>query len=94
MFFVGLVLTALLVFIGHWFPWPVKLHRLAAYTYGCLCILSGAGVWLLSIRGGGRLWLTVALFFAVAGSATGFAYLVDAALRGRVQRQVHDGRDD
>ena len=92
-FVAGLACTALLILLGHWFPWPVKLHRLAAYTYGCLCILSGAGVWLLS-RGEWRDWLSLAAFVGVAGAATGLAYLVDAALRGRVQRQVHDGRDN
>lgn len=49
-YLVGLGTTALLLFVGHWFPWPHDLHRLAAYAYGVASILIGAGLWL------GRVW--------------------------------------
>jgi len=39
--------TAMLLVIGHWAPWPKRLHRLAAYTYGVASILAGQVVWLL-----------------------------------------------
>ena len=86
-YLLGLGLTALLIFLGHWFPWPVKLHRLAAYVVGCLAIVAGMALWLLS-SGEERLFYQVCLVFVVAGLATSLSYLIDACLRARVSRHV------
>jgi len=86
-FAAGLILMALLLALSHWFPWPVKLHRLAAYAIGCLAILAGSAVWLLP-SGYGQIWLGFLILFAVAGLVTGLAYLIDAALRARVIRKA------
>ncbi len=45
-FVFGTTLTGLLLLVGHWFPWPRRLHRLLAYCYGVASILAGAAVWL------------------------------------------------
>lgn len=74
-FYAGLILTMLLLLIGHWFPWPVKLHRLCAYVYGCVCILLGAAVWLLGEQP--ALWRGLCGLTAGAGLATGAGYLID-----------------
>lgn len=86
-FALGLGLTALLLAVSHWFPWPVKLHRLAAYTVGCTALLAGAAVWLL-LSNQTQVWFGLLAFFAVAGITVASAYLVDAALRGRIARRV------
>lgn len=92
-FGLGLLITALLMLVGHWFPWPVKLHRLAAYAYGCVAILVGSAIWLLSMNLG-AIWLGFSLMIGIGGVATGIAYLVDVALRYRVYRQVTRERDE
>jgi Tfp pilus assembly protein PilO len=43
----GALLTALVLAVGHWFPWPQKLDRISAYVYGVLSILAGFALWRL-----------------------------------------------
>ena len=83
-FLFGLVTTGLLLTTGHWLPWPRRLHRLAAYTYGVASILAGAAAWLGSL---GQWWLVLGLaaFAAVGGAATSLCYLVDWALNARLR---------
>ncbi len=94
-FLTGCILTTLLILVGHWFPWPVRLHRLAAYGYGCMSILLGAGVW-LSFN---NVWLGIGALTALAGLATGLGYLIDSANAGRkaqraFEQVIDDERDD
>lgn len=89
MFAVGLIVMTLLLLTAHWFPWPVKLHRLGAYTLGVAAILAGTGVWLQA----NAIWRGLVVFAVVGGAVTGLAYLVDYALRARIARQVADERD-
>lgn len=92
-FCAGLTIAILLLFVGHWFPWPRQLHRLCAYVYGCACILVGAGVWLLGTDT--DVWLGLAGLVVGAGLATVGAYGVDWWLNARLRiRQVDHERHD
>jgi len=55
----GLILGVvfLLLWGGHWMPWAVvpgatdekgQLHRVLAYGYGCVCILVGFALWVIT----------------------------------------------
>lgn len=81
---VGAALAASLELVGHWAPWPKRLHRIAAYVYGTLAILTGIAV--ATER------KTLARVFGIcasAGLATVAAYIVDLHLRFRQQRRVY-----
>ena len=69
----GLTTTALLLLVGHWLPWPHKLHRLWAYVYGVTSIYLGIYIWL----GWGLTFWTLCAFPVVGGMATGLAYGYD-----------------
>lgn len=86
-FWLGVGLTSLLLMVGHWFPWPVKLHRLAAYTVGSGSILAGASLWLL-LSGEASILLGLVVFYIVGGATTALTYLIDNALRARVLHKV------
>jgi hypothetical protein len=84
----GLIITALLLAVGHWFPWPQKLHRVAAYTYGLLSILAGMAFW-LGTQHLWPLWWGLCGFAVVAGLTVCGAYALDWTLNARLRRQ-HD----
>ena len=86
-FWLGVGLTSLLLMVGHWFPWPVKLHRLAAYTVGSGSVLAGAALWLL-LSAETSILLGLVVIYLVAGLTTGLAYIIDNALRARVLHKV------
>lgn len=73
MFGYGLIITALLLALAHFFPWPRRLHRLAAYVIGVGAILLGVYVWL----GNGEVWRGLLVFAVVAGATTGLCYGID-----------------
>lgn len=41
----GALLTALVLAVGHWFPWPQPLDRIPTYIYGVVSILAGFALW-------------------------------------------------
>lgn len=86
-FWFGVALTSLLLMVGHWFPWPVKLHRLAAYTVGSGSVLAGAALWLL-LSDKASVLLGLLVLYAVAGATTVLTYVIDNALRARVLHKV------
>jgi hypothetical protein len=43
----GAVLAALILAIGHWFPWARTLSRIASYVYGVVSIIAGFALWRL-----------------------------------------------
>lgn len=89
----GVILTCLLLAVGHWFPWPRRLPRLAAYSYGVASILAGAAVWLLP-RGAGDVALGMTLIALAGGLATALCWGIDALLNGWARwRAGHDERD-
>lgn len=90
----GLTTTVLIISIGHWFPWPRRLPRLAAYSYGTASILIGAAIWL----GFQARWHELAGIIIIAcagGLATAFCYGIDALhnLIQRVKARTHDSHD-
>lgn len=64
----GGILTALLMAVGHWFPWPYPIVRIQRYTYGTTFILLGFSLWRL-LNGD---WITPVglLGISTAGGAT------------------------
>ena len=83
-FIAGAALTAALEAAGHWFPWPSKLHRVGAYTYGVSAILVG-----LAVATERHHWLRTAGICAAGGLATIAAYAVDRLLVARQKWRVY-----
>lgn len=79
------VLSALILFAGHWLPWDRFLRgglgRIEAYTYGTVSILLAFAVAVL--LNGADPWLILWLFIidVVSGAAVCFAYWVDGYTR-------------
>lgn len=78
----GATLTALLLLVGHWFPWQRwlgrELHRLESYVYGTSSIFLG---FLLVRWLEGNLYTAwqLAIIITAAGTATFSAWIADAA---------------
>lgn len=94
-FYAGIGLTFLLLLVGHWFPWPSRLPRLWAYTYGCTSIALGIAVW-LGVSGEWRILAGIVAIGCAGGVAVVLAYQVDAVVRlmrmgRRAERMIHDG---
>lgn len=89
-FWFGLILTALLLLVGHWLPWPKKLPRLLAYAYGVGCILLGLAVWLLPADW--RTWLGIGAFCAAGGLATLAAYAYDTWRNHEILKSHDNGK--
>jgi hypothetical protein len=72
----GALLTALVLAVGHWFPWPQMLDRISAYVYGVLSILAGFTLWrLLNLD-----WETVVglvIICCAGGGMVVLAYKID-----------------
>jgi len=84
---VGMLVTALALGMGHWFPWVKRLTRIEAYVYGGSSLWLGFAVWRL-LNGDwetvvGMLAVDVAGWAAVVG-----AYKLDGIVR-RI-RQAHN----
>ena len=81
----GGILSALILFAGHWLPWdrflPGGLGRIEAYTYGTVSILIAFAVAVL--LNGADPWLIVwlAIIDVISGAAVCLAYWVDAYTR-------------
>jgi len=77
-FVCGLLLTALILLLEHWFPWRRRPSDLVRYALGSGGVLAGLTVW-LGARGE---WLTlvqIVAFYAVGGGAVAIAYVHDRA---------------
>lgn len=84
----GLFVTVAILAIAHWFPWPARLHRLAAYAIGVGAILAGVAVWLIPTGQAALFWQFAA--FAVAGGIiTAVCWGIDWILN-QMQRNRHD----
>ena len=87
-FVIGAALTALLLAIGHWFPWLKTLTRIQAYIYGTASIQAGFTVWRL-LNGD---WLTALGGWVIAiagGTVVLLAYRRDCqVLTQRQARRV------
>lgn len=85
--------SALLIAVGHWFPWRAllhrELHRVEAYIYGVLAILTPACV-ALALRGD---WYAIYLVVACAVSAGVVTVATKAIDRVAAWRnELHDMR--
>jgi hypothetical protein len=75
-FWMAVVVSALLLFVGHWFPWPKELHKLGAYVYGVGSILAGFMLWQLQ-NGNWQPVLGLLVIVVVSGIAVFLAYGLD-----------------
>ena len=75
-YFVGVGATALLLAVGHWFPWPRGLRRLQAYVYGVAAILAGCTIW-LGMHGEWLILAGVVGIAAAGGIVTCLTYWLD-----------------
>jgi hypothetical protein len=90
-FYLGLVVTALLILVGHWFPWPRRLEKLEAYTYGVCAILVGTFIWLYLATytmAPMRIWWGLAAYTASAGVATVVSHATDYVLNLVMRERV------
>jgi len=90
---IGMVLTGLLLAVGHWFPWVRRLTRIEAYMYGGTSLLLGFATWRL-FNGDwetplGMLAIDLAGWGAVAG-----AYKLDEVVRRIRQARSAEAVDD
>jgi hypothetical protein len=72
----GALLTALVLAVGHWFPWPRTLDRIPAYIYGVVSILAGFALWRLLNAD----WQTVVglvIICCAGGTTVVLAYQID-----------------
>jgi len=89
----GAVLTALLLAVGHWFPWVKPLSRVHAYIYGVGAIVAGFALWQL-LSG---TWMTVVGLLIICGAGGGtviVAYRVDGVVKRLRQAHMAERGDD
>ena len=86
----GLIITALLLVGGHFFPWPRRLGKLQAYTYGILAIYAGLLFWL----GSGPLFWQMLGFPVVGGLTTLLSYHYDKHRNLTIRARIADVRDE
>lgn len=88
----GAILAALLLALGHWFPWPRRRPtRLQAYTYGVISLWLGYTLWRALLAD----WLTPAgllLISIIGGAVTHLTYWLDARIIEL--RQAHKANQD
>jgi hypothetical protein len=89
-----LLVAALLIAAGHWFPWQLaigrRLSRLEAYTYGVAAILAPALVALLSVQATTAAAIVAAAALG-AGAMTLCAYAIDRLIAMR--HELMDAKD-
>lgn len=75
----GCAITALGLMAGHWFPWPVKMHKTFNYAYGTAFIMIGQAI---ALCGSGLANLLPWLFAVdvAGGLSVWLAYVVDSRL--------------
>jgi len=77
----GLVATAALIALGHWFPWPRRLRPPETTLLSIASILIGLLIWL----GPSSAWNAIALFALVGALASTAARLYDRLMNWRQQ---------
>ena len=88
----GAVLSGLLLAVGHWFPWPRRLRRMEAYTYGVGSIWVGFSLWRVLV-GDWVVPLGLGLICVASGFATWSAYGVDTMTRAIRQARMAEEMD-
>lgn len=87
---VSIAITVLLLWVEHWFPYPIKAHQVVNYTLGVSAILIGITVYSITQGMIANIFIVWTFSFA-GGSAVGAAYLIDWALNSTLRR--HDERE-
>jgi len=72
----GAMLTALVLAVGHWFPWPQTLDRVSAYVYGVLSILAGFALWRF-LNADWRTIIGLVIICCAGGATVVLAYRID-----------------
>lgn len=72
----GGLLTALVLALGHWFPWTRNLNRIEAYIYGVASIIAGYATWRF-LNHDWRTVLGLATIAIIAGLTVVIAYKID-----------------
>ena len=88
----GAVLTALLLALGHWFPWINGLSRMRSYVYGTASLWCGFALWRF-LHGD---WVTPVGYLvlaAVAGAVVKAAYGWDDITLWRQRAQMAEKVD-
>lgn len=89
----GVVLTALLLAVGHWFPWLHRERKLRNYAYGTASIIAGFALWRL--LAGDVVSVAGLLIIAGAGGLVVIvAYWIDDRARELRQAQMAARADD
>ena len=89
----GIVVSALVILVMHWFPWPDGLSRVGAYALGVAAILLGFAVWQLS-DGNWRALAGLAAISACDGLCVVVAYRIDhTVVRIRAAEKAEAGDD-
>jgi Na+/melibiose symporter-like transporter len=91
-------LSALIILVGHYFPWPRKMHRPEAYSYGIIAIMVPYSVVCIASQWYAQMIVAWCLV-AAAGFATLTAYAYDWAMRAHntlkaVDGERHEARGD
>jgi len=91
----GALLTALVLAVGHWFPWPHTLDRIPAYIYGVISIILGFATWRL-LNGDWQTPIGLFLISCAGCSVVWLAYRIDGwVLSIRQARKArHHGTPD
>ena len=90
----GALLTALVLAVGHWFPWAQPLSRIAAYVYGVISILAGFALWRL-LNADWQMPLGLVIISCAGGITVVMAYKIDGwVLEIRKARKVEAMMND
>lgn len=92
-FAAGAVLTALLLAIGHWFPWPHPLSRIRCYVYGTASIWAGFALW-RALNGDWITFTGLLVIAGVGGATVKGAYKLDEWVRQIRQSRKAAAADD
>lgn len=87
------IISALIILVGHWLPWPRKLRRPEAYGYGILAIMLPFTA--ICLKNGWYLPMIAAwCCVGAAGMMTLGAYAYDRAMQAINVMRLRDGNED
>lgn len=89
----GTVLTALLLAVGHWFPWLDRERKLRNYSYGTVCLILGFAVWRILV-GDVLSVLGLVVIALIGGAVVALAYWMDDVVRSQRQARMAEEADD
>jgi hypothetical protein len=90
---IAAIVAALLLALGHWFPWPDKLGRIPAYVYGSASILLAFAAWRL-LNGDWHTPLGLAALYLIGYLVVCGAYRIDGWVITWRKAQKAEATDD